>query len=296
MNMHLQPSGRGEFVNSVSLLDQALAPEILIGMPHLTPLGLSENWLLRELGHRHWLLLARAAGMTNADFHDREGREAYAAISALSMKGIDLTTVKANDVLRIDSSVRPISRTQVLSRHELSIRTGAIGSIELISTFIARLRSGDNHSIARVVIAGLPDIDQLEHPGALAKLAAAMRAGEVTEHFGLLVGRDKLLAGKGLVPDENRDFNGAGLLYFANFPLIADSIINSEFKLQPTQLGHLDRDVFYSGNVNPGETVDIHLTNAVVAEGKFASLVRILRQDRTVIAQIFTRGELPFRG
>lgn len=296
MNMHLQPSLPVEFVNPVSLLDWALTPEVLIGMPHLTPFGLSENWLLRELGHRHWLLLARAAGMANADFRDREGREAYAAISALSMKGIDFTTVKANDVLRIDSSVRRISRTQVLSRHELSIGSVAIGSIELISSFVARMRSGDNHSIVRVAIAGLPDIDRREHSGSLASLAAAMRAGEVAEHFGLLVRRDRSLASKVFAPDENRDFNGAGLLYFANFPLIADSIINSEFKLLPTQLAHLDRDVFYSGNVNSGETVDIHLTNAVVAAGKFASLVRILRRDRTVIAKIFTRGELPFPG
>lgn len=296
MSMHLLPSLPVEFVNPVSLLDQALTPEILIGMPHLTPFGLSENWLLRELGHRHWLLLARAAGMANANFRDREGRQAYAAISALSMKGINLGIVKTNDVLTIGSSVRRISSTKVLSRHQLSISSGTIGSIELISTFVARTRSGDNYSIARVVIAGLPDIDRMEHPDRLASLAAAMRAGEVASHFGLLVRHDRSLASKGFAPDENRDFNGAGLLYFANFPLIADSIINSEFKLQPTQFRHLNRDVFYSGNVNPDETVDIHLTNAFVAEGKFASLVRILRRDRTVIAQIFTRGELPFRG
>ena len=53
---------------------RALEPHLLIGMPHLTPHGLSETWLMKELGHRHWLMLTRDLGMDNADFPRMEMR------------------------------------------------------------------------------------------------------------------------------------------------------------------------------------------------------------------------------
>ena len=49
-----------------ALMEQALFPHVLLGMPHLAPTGLSETWLMKELGHRHWLMLARHLGMENA--------------------------------------------------------------------------------------------------------------------------------------------------------------------------------------------------------------------------------------
>ena len=45
-----------------------LPDRITLGMPHLSANGLSEGWLLKELGHRHWFLLAEAAGMAVPDF------------------------------------------------------------------------------------------------------------------------------------------------------------------------------------------------------------------------------------
>ena len=46
---------------------------VVLGMPHLCMTGLSETWLLKECGHRHWLLLAEAAGLAAPDFRDPAG-------------------------------------------------------------------------------------------------------------------------------------------------------------------------------------------------------------------------------
>jgi hypothetical protein len=35
-----------------------LASAVVLGMPHLSLNGLSETWVLKECGHRHWFLLA----------------------------------------------------------------------------------------------------------------------------------------------------------------------------------------------------------------------------------------------
>jgi probable biosynthetic protein (TIGR04099 family) len=292
MNIPYLPSSAFMTTSTDSVLERALAPDILIGMPHLTPSGLSENWLLKELGHRHWLMLARSAGMENADFRDREGREVYAAISALSMRGMKLPQIRANDVLSISSAVNRLSRTQIWSRHELTIQKRSVGSVELISTFVGRMREDDNHSIARVIIDGLPNID----PGAtncLQSLAAVMRNKTVTDHFSFSTERGSCFARSTLQPDENRDFNGAGLLYFSSFPLIADSVIRNEFGLHPMRLDCLDRDVFYSSNLNVGETVDVELVNASLTAEICAFHVRIVRQDGTDMAHMFVRGKKP---
>ena len=48
----------------------ALSDVTVLGMPHLCLGGLSETWLLRECGHRHWFLLAQATGRTVPNFRD----------------------------------------------------------------------------------------------------------------------------------------------------------------------------------------------------------------------------------
>jgi probable biosynthetic protein (TIGR04098 family) len=34
---------------------------VILGMPHLA-IGISATWLLKERGHRHWRMLAKASG------------------------------------------------------------------------------------------------------------------------------------------------------------------------------------------------------------------------------------------
>jgi probable biosynthetic protein (TIGR04099 family) len=291
MNIHLHRSNALKIVAGDSVLERALAPDMLIGMPQLTPSGLSENWLLKELGHRHWLLLARAAGMENADFRDREGREVYAAISALSMRGIELARVRANDVLTVSSVISSMSKTQIQGRHELSIDGRSLGSVELISTFVTRTRQGDNRSIARVSIGRLPMIETARGRDGLPELVAAFRNRSCHCHFGLVVESRHGLSRKIVEPDENRDFNGAGLLYFSSFPSIADSIIRSEFGPDAMRLADFDRDVFYSGNINIGERLDVELVEAQAVPERCAFHVRIRRHDGTIIARIFARGK-----
>jgi probable biosynthetic protein (TIGR04098 family) len=42
-------------------------------MPQLAYTGLSENWLIKECGHRHWEALAGDAGRSAPDFVDEDG-------------------------------------------------------------------------------------------------------------------------------------------------------------------------------------------------------------------------------
>jgi probable biosynthetic protein (TIGR04099 family) len=64
------------------------------GMPQLALNGLSENWLLKECGHRHWEALAVDAGHAVPEFIDDAGNKAYAAFTAVRLRDASLVSIK----------------------------------------------------------------------------------------------------------------------------------------------------------------------------------------------------------
>lgn len=240
--------------SSRDLMERALDPYLLVGMPHLTPHGLSETWLMKELGHRHWIMLATQLGMNDADFRTQDGREAYASICATSLRnhGEGLDGARANDILEIRSSLAPVSKTRHASRHHLSIGASAICEVEIVSTFVARSRHNDNHSLVRVE-------QGRAGPAAFMESTLAIRAGELRRQLGGDEPADHSRVPPGrtvrLTPDPLQDFNGAGLLYFANFQALFSRAIA---ELGGAATVWARRELFFFGNIQPGETVTVH--------------------------------------
>lgn len=270
------------------LMDRALEPHMLLGMPHLMPYGLSEIWLMKELGHRHWLMLARHLGMENADFRTADGEEAYAAIRATSLRDARFEGVRANDVLTIRSMLSPVSRTQVATRHRLLVRGSCIGEVELISAFVCRTKANDNYAIARIPLPATPPPVQYEE-NALAETAAALRGGQLQMHFGLSLSLDEVLRRFEFEPDPSLEFNGAGLFYFAEFQALANRAFRRWFR--GSSVAVTRRDVFFSGNIRPGEAVAVELTG--LAEDRMSSLCSLRRGDGKVIGRIFEEWRQP---
>ncbi len=147
-------------VSPEALLAEAaptIAESVLLGMPQLSLSGLSESWLLKDLGHRHWMLLARLAGRPVPDFRDVDGAPVYAAFCALSVKDADFARARRERPARPSSSdISRVSRTQSASRHRLSVAGKPVGEVELVSAFVRRANGGGNHSVARVALDAFP--------------------------------------------------------------------------------------------------------------------------------------------
>jgi probable biosynthetic protein (TIGR04099 family) len=269
-----------------ALMERALDPHILLGMPHLTPSGLSETWLMKELGHRHWLVLAKQLGMDCADFRMSNGSEAYAAICATSLRHASFQSVRANQVLTILSTFAPVSRTLSSTHHRLSIGGELIGEIELLSTFVHRRVNDDNHSIARVEIP-LRGGDRFRC-NKLAITAAELRCGSLQTHLGIAVDSDAILHQFVFKPSTLQEFNGAGLLYFANFQALVDRAVETWFPEEMILPATVRRDVFFSGNARFGETLSIEL--AAFNISRCEMFCRIRREDGHVIARSFMAG------
>ncbi len=135
-----------------------------LGMPHLAFSGLSEAWLLKELGHRHWIQLARMAEYDFPDFYDEAGHTVYAAFRSVRIEGARFDLAKENDTLVIRSSLFRLSRTQVQSEHRLSIGGALLGVVRMVSVFVHRNGQTSNRSVVRVEIQGLPPVSEASKP------------------------------------------------------------------------------------------------------------------------------------
>ncbi len=239
-----------------ALMERALDPHILLGMPHLNPFGLSETWLMKELGHRHWLMLAQQMDMEDADFRTPDGREAYAAICATSLKQAHLNLAKPNDVLVVQSSISQVSRTQHASIHHVSIGVGTIAVVEILSAFVAREKHGDNRSLTKMGMATGNAAPRLSN--SIAAAAALFRRNQLNVDLDISLAELTVVNVKTIRPSLQEEFNGAGLLYFANFQALATRAI--EDALPPPKL--MRRNVFFHGNINPGEALELKVRSS----------------------------------
>ncbi|GAJ93562.1 DNA gyrase [Agrobacterium sp. SHOUNA12C] len=265
------------------LMERALEPHILLGMPQLTPFGLSETWLMKELGHRHWLLLARRMGMDDADFRTADGTETYAAICATSLTNAQLDRARANQVLCIQSVLEPVSKTQVASRHRLLVDGEPIGDVELLSAFVRRTRENDNVSIARVELPGTHCFPvRLENT--LARIASDVRNGRCETHLGMAVADRNVLRDFRFQPATTQEFNGAGLLYFAHFQAFVARALESWFP-DGAFRNITQRDSFFLGNAGIGEPLSVELT--AMDRRTMSVACNLRRSDGDLIGRVF---------
>jgi probable biosynthetic protein (TIGR04098 family) len=210
---------------------RALPPEaprrIRVGMPHLDAGGLSENWLFRDAGDRHWEAIARSLGLATDEIRSESGERIYPTVVAVRARyDMALSGVRENDLFEAAAEVVPCGRACAHGRVVAAIG-GQRGRfvLELLTTFASRTADGSlrmsalEPRLARrwIPIGGEP---------AIARIARAARRGEPLDDP--FAGPVMALAGPPLAavdyePSPYADYNGAGLLYFASYVTIADS-------------------------------------------------------------------------
>ena len=161
-----------------------MASAIVLGMPQLCAGSLSETWLLKDIGHRHWVLLARAMGRSLPEFEDETGAAIHPAFTAVSIRQRDLTAARANAVLEVAGELSRLSNTQFRTLHRLSIGGMPVAEVEVISVFARRMVAGVNRSAATATPLGLPRLMGRPPLTGFAATASALRAERWQEHFG----------------------------------------------------------------------------------------------------------------
>jgi len=268
----------------------ALQQQYCAGMPQLGLYGLSENWLLKECGHLHWMAIARAQGRAVPEFADAAGRKSYAALTAVHLHEAHLDAVTENAPFSL--SVRAVSpgRAQHFSAQTLRSGNTRAARVELLSAFVRR-DAGSNRSIVRAPVEGPECGDRTLTDAALSLQARArlFRSGDGVARMGLQpVANGGVLRAVNITPCPHNDFNGAGLLYFASFQALADRAELACFGLRPALTA--ERELYFYGNIDPGETVRVELLAARDDSAEFAHWWRVRRcADGARIADLITR-------
>jgi probable biosynthetic protein (TIGR04099 family) len=261
------------------------------GMPQLSYTGLSENWLLKECGHRHWMALAALDGVALPDFRDDAGNKAYAAFTAVRIGASRLDRIVENEPFSITTRLGSAGRARHCSVHEVQLADGLCGRVEMLSTFVGRREERNNRSVMRAPFARLEGEARIPMAEAveLAALAKRFRAGDWSDRLGLTRPQHSALHETTFLPCPNTDFNGADFLYFASFQAFIDRAEWGWFRFsEPPLLS--DRELFFYGNVNVGEELAIRLGAVKQDETGIVHCCEIYRgADDEKIADVVTR-------
>ncbi|MEY8880248.1 Pnap_2097 family protein [Donghicola sp. XS_ASV15] len=212
-----------------------------LGMQQLSPHSLSELWALGFCGDIHWQILSDALGQAGFGFRASDGRPIYAAFCATRIELVPSPGLLGAE-LSVRSRLASVGTARVGSRHEFRVEGQVLGSLLMLSTFVAHDDTGSNRRIVRALPSGdcvLPDAD-----ARLKVLDTRARAASRTLR-GARITRGSLA-----VPNPTMDFNAVGLLYFPSFTRLVASSAEST---APVRM----REVVYLGNIDPGERVRI---------------------------------------
>ncbi len=240
-----------------------------LGMAQLSLGGLSEQWVLRFCGDRHWALIAKALGQRSAVFRAADGRPVYAAFCTTSLRFHTLSQPLLGQDARIVSGLFAVSDTRTGSRHQVVVAGKVVAELSMISTFVSHDASGSNTRIFRNTVLG-----DMQLPPAEAGLTQLDGQARDTAREFRRYAPDPAQAVHSERPTPSLDFNALGLLYFPTFSRIAET---AAYSGAPRSGPVLRRDVVYLGNINQGDTVYVfdHGPISVMARGDGAPIAAV---------------------
>ncbi|QYK43029.1 MAG: hypothetical protein KF887_08020 [Paracoccaceae bacterium] len=213
------------------------------GMPHLGPVGLSEDWALTMACDQHWQLLAESMGIRPSCWRDSTGERVYAAVVWLAFRDDPAFPLAEDDPFTLHTALTAIRKPYALSATRIDWGRGAGAEVRLLTGFVRREARGTNKKFATV-----RDIWTAPDHG-----ADAVEALLDAHH------RAKSAPRPATVTHRHRvcrltDFNAADLFYFRNFARLVRVAEAMEAVPRPVA-----REGFLYGNAEDGQTLEVRL-------------------------------------
>jgi probable biosynthetic protein (TIGR04098 family) len=257
-------------------------------MPQLAPYGLSEIWLLRHLGDLHWQIICAALRRRSRDMVDRDGNRLYASFVRVRWSStVPLAAYKESEILSGEMEMIRHGDGMFVSTAEL--RGPGVIAMQLGSIFTRRQGTGNDRLLASAppIFDDCPIPSVAQMPGFIED-HRLIRSGQIDTHIFMNSSFPVDTA-----PDEAttydingyQDFNGANLLYFASYPMIADvcaartRFVEEQFGIRRFVTGSspIGRDIFYFGNANLGDRISCEFALRHVDFGTLGARIDLIR-------------------
>ena len=247
--------------------------ELTLGMPHTNRRGFSEPHLLKQAGHCHWQAIGAALGQPLSDLRTVGGAEIYAAFYYIEITVTDampLESYQVGDAVRFSIGLRAFKNLSLEGRVRISrgdsVTAGADPEIRFANIFITPVKGNSELKVAAPAGAdwsAIPPLPNAENPFHLT------RAAKEDGTLGLFDGPWREAgepAAYRYEIDRDRDTNGAGLVYFANYVSFADAaerIRNRVRQVPFTESSVRHRRIAYYGNADIDDSLSIRTTTFV---------------------------------
>lgn len=270
-----------------------------IRLPQMANSGLSENWLLKEMGDMHWQMLGKGLDQHTTDITDANGNRLYAAFIRVCYTVSPLGHFTENEKLMLKGAIKRFSDNAYISQIKGGCGDKKLNA-RLMTNFSAR-HAKDNTRISNGkpfqpngnAIELLQDTPHFYTEHRLMKKDMISELNSGGHRFSVT---DSVIETTQHCINPHYEINGVGLLYFAAYPMIADECTS---KFMKTGLGVTDfdttyhtthRDVFYMANCNATDTIKVNLNSMEHLEGNriryTASLYR--ESDNKLMARVLT--------
>src|SRR3954462_197082 len=236
-----------------------------LGLPHTNHRFLSEHHLLKYAGHFQWSSIAAAAGLPLSALRTTDGGEVYASFYYIEERIPDsapLESFRLDDTVRFAISLRAFKNIAIEGqvRFDRPERLGpASPFIHFANIFITPEKGNSRLRVAppaQADFATLPPLPNDENPFNITRAA---------EQSGMLDVLDEAWQSAGAFEhryaiDVDRDTNGAGLVYFANYVAFMDTAerlalqsVGIDAKLRSLRR----RRIAYYGNAAVDDTITV---------------------------------------
>lgn len=255
-----------------------IVSDLVLAMRHLSPDGLSEQWLLRTCGDRHWSMIAEALGQDSAEFTDAEGRSIYAAFCATDF-WLAPPGVRLGERAVLSSSLHEVSGTLTGSEHEIHVGGRLVARLLMQSSFVGHDTIASNRRILRRMPNG-----RMHLPPATAALMALSDQARGKSRQMRNAGPETGTPAMTYVPCPSLDFNAVGLLYFPTFSALAERLDWLRGQAGPLR----SRTIVYAGNIDRGDSVMLHVrrpagTDLVRNDGRIIGNVSVRRYPSCLV-------------
>ena len=280
--------------------------DTVIHLPQTDATGLSENWLFKHCGEMHWDYLCAAIGVSGVnaeEMRDDGGSRLYPTFVAIRGRyATPLCKVQMDQhfetTVKLNHFGRAFFHSTIAFRNEESRF-----DLEMLTTFVARNKSGLNDLHQSLPSPNLVyNSAPLNSPPPLLKLSQRLRHGAKTDYdfvgYHFSSSETDLNLQISYEPSPYIDYNGAGLLYFAAYPTIADTLERQLVTRHELMGGAGDwavrtstiaRDVFYYRNLNLGQPLKATLRRFDrVGENIILHTALTADSDGAALADIFT--------
>ena len=286
-NIVEQPS-----INKNTTTEVTNTESVEIRMPQMANSALSESWLLKYLGDKHWFLLSEGFNKKSSEFKDENGNRMYATFVRISFSTSPLISYKENEIINFNSKIEGFGNHTFIS----SIK-GKSSACEiyatLLTTFSTRANDNNNEISKSNLDLITTRISQLSKTPIHLNDYRLLRKGlleEISSSFGNFPITDNIIFSCEYEVNPYYDINGVGLLYFAAYPIISDSCSLKYFNdTKSISSQTVYRDIFYFANCNPMDKIIFQLNFIDQNENIIRTLTSLYRQsDNRLLAKILT--------